>query len=346
MKQTKKIFVVMPFVETPTRDKDDLLYFFEHHLKSSIEKENGFIYNYLVYRSSDIFGITEQIIIDLYESDMVICDLSGIKSNPNVMYELGIRLAISNNPVILIREKNPDNKTIFDISGYFTFEYNPKQYNYLEKHIIDKIKSFENGKEKYSSPVLKTLENAPTVINRIIRQNNWDRLVLFQTGIYHYLMSQLASVSHFIQKNNIDINTSSENEVLESLYEKEEILTQLNWNEYKLVKPKIPALEEFLTFPPITGLNLESDTHQRVIGYVMTYFNHVVQNIENIFDGKFAGIRGILRETSILNQLAVELVTSYLRNIDLSKEINRIIEMSALKNNIPQGIVMIRLDEE
>jgi hypothetical protein len=336
----------MPFAETPQRDRNDLLNFFENNLKKVIENEKSFKENYLVSRSSDTFGITEQIIIDLFESDIVICDLSGIQANPNVMYELGIRLAISNNPVILIRESNPKNKKIFDIQGYFTFEYNIKQYNHLEKHLIDKISGFENNFEKYQSPVLKTLENAPGIIDRIIRQNNWDKLVLFQAGIYQYLSSLIRSIGHFVEGNGLNVEGGTENDFYKFLYTEEEKLNNLNWSEYKLLIPKIPALESFLSFPPITGLKLNSETHQRIISYVLTYYNHVVLNIQDLFDNKFIGIYRILAETSTLNQLAVELVTNFVIDNDLSKEVNLIIDKSALKHIMPTGIIMVRLPDK
>jgi len=97
----------------------------------------------------------------------VICDLSGKNANPNVMHELGIRLGISESPVILIREEHPDDKKIFDVGWLYTHEYNPKQYHHLEQHLIDKIKKFEDGREVYRSPVIRKLETSPRVIEYI-----------------------------------------------------------------------------------------------------------------------------------------------------------------------------------
>ena len=62
-----------------------------------------------------------------------------------------------------------------------------------------------------------------------------------------------------------------------------------------------------------------------------------------MFDNTFVGIRAIIRETTLLNQLAIELVTSYVRNTDLNNEINKIIDKSGFRENIPAGVVMIRL---
>lgn len=344
-KISKRIFVIMPFVETPTRDKNDLNHFFEYNIKEVIEKNNSFQNKYLVERSAETFGITEKIIIDLYEADILICDLSGERANPNVMYELGIRLSISNKPVILIREEYQKNKDIFDIDGYYTFIYNPKQYKNLENHLIQKISNFEKGVEKFYSPIQKILKNAPTVIEEIIKQNNWDKLVMFQAGIYHYMRSLYSSVSNFIIKR-LDVNDfETDNSFLEYLWENENELTKLKWSDYELEQPQIPALESFLTHPPLSGLKLDDNTHQRVLGYVLYYYNFLVVRINTIYDKTYIGIRAIIRETSLLNQLAIELVTSYVVNTDLNNEINKIIDKSGFRENIPAGVVMIRIPE-
>lgn len=58
----------------------------------------------LVSDADDIGVIQKRIVQNLYHSDIVICDVSG--KNPNVMFELGMRLAFDK-PTIIIK----DNKT-------------------------------------------------------------------------------------------------------------------------------------------------------------------------------------------------------------------------------------------
>lgn len=62
--------------------------------------------------------IALDIIKNIINSDMAICDLSG--RNPNVLYELGIRQAF-NKPVTLIKDKRTNR--IFDIQGFRDMEY-------------------------------------------------------------------------------------------------------------------------------------------------------------------------------------------------------------------------------
>ncbi len=80
----RSVFVIMPFTKTPLRNKDDLTAFFEVNLKQRLESDASLKYQYVVRRSDDSFDITAQIIRDVYEADIVLCDLSGNDANPNV----------------------------------------------------------------------------------------------------------------------------------------------------------------------------------------------------------------------------------------------------------------------
>lgn len=154
----KGIFVIMPFVQTPTRDQGQLTSFFENNIKRPIE-EASLDCEYKVWRSGEKFNITDEIIKDLFKADIVIADLSGEYPNPNVMYELGVRLTLSDKPVILIREKNPSNKKVFDVDSYYIHPYDPLKYSDLERHLIEKLRRFEKGEEQFESPVKKVLHN-------------------------------------------------------------------------------------------------------------------------------------------------------------------------------------------
>ena len=168
-KPEKVIFVIMPFTETPTRNKEQLSSFFEDTIKNPIEVEE-FINRYKVRRSDETFNITEQIIKDLFAADIVIADLSGKQPNPNVMYELGVRLALSNKPVILMRENHPDNRNVFDITGFYAHPYDPFKYGELQKHLIEKIHRFETREEVYESPILKVIGGNAALQHSALRE--------------------------------------------------------------------------------------------------------------------------------------------------------------------------------
>jgi hypothetical protein len=57
----------------------------------------------MVSESEDVTFIHKTIVQNLYENDLVVCDLSG--KNPNVMFELGIRLTFDRATVIVIDDE-------------------------------------------------------------------------------------------------------------------------------------------------------------------------------------------------------------------------------------------------
>jgi len=147
----------MPFVEGGSRNEAQLTAFFENNIKRPIETAD-LRDRYEVFRSGQSFDINAEIIRDLCRADIVIADLSGLDPNPNVMYELGVRLAISARPVVLIREQQTENRRIFDIYGFYTHSYDPYDYRELERHLIEKLRRWESGEEPYTNPVLAIIK--------------------------------------------------------------------------------------------------------------------------------------------------------------------------------------------
>lgn len=77
----------------------------------------GFVAN-LVSHADDVGVIHKRIIQNLYDNPIVICDVSG--KNPNVMFELGMRLAFDK-PTIII--KDAQTSFSFDASSIEHLEY-------------------------------------------------------------------------------------------------------------------------------------------------------------------------------------------------------------------------------
>ncbi|MGR5150163.1 hypothetical protein ACQKP8_26905 [Photobacterium alginatilyticum] len=80
----------------------------------------------LVSNSDDIGVIQKRIVQNLYENPMVVCDVSG--KNPNVMFELGLRLAFDK-PTIII--KDSETSYSFDTSSIEHLEY-PRDLRFTE----------------------------------------------------------------------------------------------------------------------------------------------------------------------------------------------------------------------
>lgn len=109
-------------------------------------EEAGFEGN-LVSNADDVGIIQKRIIQNLYENPIVVCDVSG--KNPNVMFELGMRLAFDK-PTIIIK----DDKTSysFDTSPIEHIEY-PRDLRF--SRIID-------FKSKLSEKIKATFEKSST----------------------------------------------------------------------------------------------------------------------------------------------------------------------------------------
>ena len=104
--------------------------------------ENANFEGNLVSNADDVGIIQKRIIQNLYENPIVVCDVSG--KNPNVMFELGMRLAFDK-PTIIIK----DDKTSysFDTSPIEHIEY-PRDLRF--SRIVDfKLKLTEKIKATY-----------------------------------------------------------------------------------------------------------------------------------------------------------------------------------------------------
>lgn len=108
---SKSVFVIMPFTEKGKLERPKG--FFDEVLKSLITpaaNDAGFSVQTARREDSDIIHHT--IINQLLHADLVIADLTD--HNPNVLFELGIRLA-KDKPVVLIKSK--DTGAIFDVDS-------------------------------------------------------------------------------------------------------------------------------------------------------------------------------------------------------------------------------------
>jgi hypothetical protein len=112
-------FVIMPFSE---RTPDYREGFFQEVLKSIIGpagKQAGFSVSTANREGSDVIQST--IVNRLLDDDLVIADLT--EHNPNVLFELGMRMAFDK-PIVLIKAKGT--RAIFDVDNMLrVFEYEP-----------------------------------------------------------------------------------------------------------------------------------------------------------------------------------------------------------------------------
>src|SRR5207237_5239207 len=267
----RAVFVIMPFTATPSRTDADLREFFNTNIKARIESDATLAFRYSVMRSDDTFNITERIIHDLYDAHVVICDLSGHTANPNVMYELGVRLAITNKPVILIREASPENRRIFDIQGFYAHEYSPTRYRELEDHLIQKLRKFESGEEVYESPVLKVLHHNPSLVAKVKSERTAGILRMVVEGVTGTDAMVELVVDRFLAAE-ANVESASGTNTVAVLLREMPRLSMLEWSRL-VVQPRLfPALQTFLSEPLLSGL-LPDDEEKRIGEAISKYYN-------------------------------------------------------------------------
>ncbi|OGS13355.1 MAG: hypothetical protein A2234_04310 [Elusimicrobia bacterium RIFOXYA2_FULL_58_8] len=107
----KTAFVIMPFTEKGNQVRSPG--FFDEVLKSLITPAgNAAGFGVITARREDSDIIHHTIINQLLNAELVIADLTD--HNPNVLFELGIRLA-KEKPVVLVRSK--DTGPVFDVDN-------------------------------------------------------------------------------------------------------------------------------------------------------------------------------------------------------------------------------------
>ncbi|MDX7845991.1 hypothetical protein SJR91_00035 [Aeromonas caviae] len=80
----------------------------------------------MVSESDEVNVIHHNIVTNIYSNDIVICDVSS--RNPNVMFELGMRLTFDK-PVVIIKDR--ETPFSFDVGNIQHLEY-PRSLNYVE----------------------------------------------------------------------------------------------------------------------------------------------------------------------------------------------------------------------
>jgi hypothetical protein len=129
-------FVIMPFRE---KDASRSKGFFDEVLQKLITpagKMAGFNVKTANRKGSDVIHST--IINDLLNAELVLADLT--EHNPNVLFELGMRMA-ENKPVVLIRAEGTGQ--IFDVDNMLrVFDYNPNLWVSTIEKDLPKLAEF------------------------------------------------------------------------------------------------------------------------------------------------------------------------------------------------------------
>ena len=172
MKATKKqCFVIMPFSRTkkahPKQYWDN---HFDHFLKPLIDSYA----NVEAHRSTPLrVDILRQIINDLAFSDIVVADLTD--SNPNVYWELGVRLSFRHGTITIAEEGS---KIPFDLKtkSFIFYEKDPSERKSFERRFKEAVSDCLSNPSRPDSVVLETITGRGSIYSVIHHQEILNRL--------------------------------------------------------------------------------------------------------------------------------------------------------------------------
>lgn len=156
--EVKDCFVIMPFSTTSLQTEEQWTEIFEKLFKPAWEAFGIDCYRTKVPRGS----ITKDIIEKLYSASIVFADLTD--SNPNVMYELGVRHTFKK-PSVMVKARG--SQIPFDVNDYnvFEYEYTPKGLEDLKEHIELIIQDINKFPDKSDNPVWDFLRTSSFIID-------------------------------------------------------------------------------------------------------------------------------------------------------------------------------------
>ncbi|MDX2373868.1 hypothetical protein NJD71_06980 [Psychrobacter sp. PP-21] len=178
----------------------------------------------LVSDADDIGVIHKRIVQNLYDNPMIVCDISG--RNPNVMFELGLRLAFDKPTIIIKDEVTPYS---FDTSVIEHLSY-PKDLRYhdieiFKENLKDRIKktykAYESDPENYST-FLKNYGafKAPLITEETV-------------SVDRYVLEELKSLQLSVNRLSSSMNSKSTNRNSKTQFVRNATAHQLDFHNYE-----------------------------------------------------------------------------------------------------------------
>ncbi|MDX1446618.1 hypothetical protein [Lishizhenia sp.] len=194
-KKKGKIGIVMPISQTEGYDKnhwndvkhilEDVVTELEYEKPEMVSQSHGSI-------------IQETIITNLYENELVICDVSS--NNPNVLFELGIRIAFDKPVVIVIDDKTK-----------FNFDYGPIMHvTYNSSLAYVGVNKFKDSLKK---TILKQIDQPSSYLSIFGGKIKSTKLEEKETSVFDVLRSEIKSLSNKIDgiNNYSEANPNNQN---------------------------------------------------------------------------------------------------------------------------------------
>lgn len=188
----------------------------------------------VAHREYETGSINDRVIRSVYESDLVIANLTGL--NPNVMFELALRYSFGK-PVIVIAEKG----TIlpFDIIEQNTIFYINDPSGACElKNNIKKFEQQINYDSQEYGPVFKAVQQAP-LYNAIESEEKISNEKISNDNLIKYIIDRLDNIESMVANEKAHHMSTTYKEHIMEIERPENIPTD------KLVEIQLYLLEKY-----------------------------------------------------------------------------------------------------
>lgn len=207
----KKCFVITPIGDSNT----DIRRHIDGIIDQAIVPAIGDKYIVdVAHRKYEIGSINDRVIKSIYESDLVIANLTTL--NPNVMFELAIRYSFGK-PAIVIAEKGT--KLPFDIVDENTVFYinDPAGADELKNSIIEFEQGIDTDKQEYG-PIYQTIRKIP-----IYKEVESGEKVSSET-MMSYIIDRLDSLEKIIENTKKGVNLTKKTISVQFLDSRDEVI--------------------------------------------------------------------------------------------------------------------------
>ncbi|NNV57213.1 hypothetical protein [Limnovirga soli] len=188
--------IIMPIADSPGYEPGHWI-----SVKKIVEAvidEAGFIPK-MVSDSDDIKIIHTNIVSNIADNPIIVCDVSS--RNPNVMFELGLRLAFDK-PVVIIKDEDGKTPYSFDISPVKHISYPSGLHFHEINEFRDKLKGAicstrDESRKKDYSPFLK---NFAKIKAKTINEEEAGLLTFFEKKFQEYEIRNVALIKSLMSR--------------------------------------------------------------------------------------------------------------------------------------------------
>jgi len=206
-KEKKLCYVIMPFSKYVGIEENEWTEVYENIFRPAIE---GSGFGYKCERSEITAGsFTKEIVVNMKNAHVVLADITGF--NGNVMWELGVRHALSPRTIMVSRNKILDSKVISDLKiyGVHLYDNNAGAIKEFKQNIKKSLKKIDEDPDRPDNPVFDFLKIEDLVLTSFEKKQIINRL----SGLISELLANLdvSEKNHQLSHNYLQEKTELQN---------------------------------------------------------------------------------------------------------------------------------------